>query len=129
MMKEEASNDNKPSPKKDHKSSSPNPNPNSKPYTGSNPSSTRTGNLSGSDSSNRPKSHKEKSKDSSNTKVGKNSKLTTEEREHRLKEGLCLYCREKGHVVQDCLKSKAAKACTTTTAPSESKSDSTDSKK
>ena len=52
MMKEEASNDNKPSPKKDHKSSNPNPNLNSKPYSGSNPSSNRMGNPSGSDSSN-----------------------------------------------------------------------------
>ena len=51
-----------------------------------------------------------------------------EEREHHLKEGLCLYCGEKGHIAHNCPKSKAAKACAATMT-AESKSDSADSKK
>ena len=125
MTKEETSNETKPSPKKDHKSSNSNPNPN--PNSNSHNSSSRSGNPSGSDS--KFKSHKEKSKDSSNPKVGKNGKLTTDEWERRLKEGLCLYCGEKGHVAQDCPKSKATKAHAATATSNESKSDSADSKK
>ena len=71
---------------------------------------------------------KDKPKNSISDKLGKNGKLTGDEREHRLKEGLCLYCGEKGHVAQDCPKSKAAKA-RAATVTAESKLDSVDSKK
>ena len=64
-----------------------------------------------------------------NNKVGKNDKLSTNEPECQLKEGLCLYCREKGHVAHDCPKLKAAKAHTTALASDESRTDSVDSKK
>ena len=52
--------------------------------------------------------------------MGKNGKLTTKECECQIKEGLCLYCEEKGHIAQDCPKSKAAKAHTATFASTES---------
>jgi hypothetical protein len=58
-------------------------------------------------------------------KLGKNGKLTGEEWERHMKEGLCLYCGKSGHVAHDCPKAVAAKA---RTASVESK-DSTDSKK
>ena len=86
-------------------------------------------NLSKSTSSNDNKSSWKKDKPKDSTKLGKNGRLTTEEREHCIKEGLCLYCGEKGHTAQDCLKSKAAKACAAAFASMESKSDSADSKK
>ena len=123
MVKEEAGNDTKPSPKKDfvHKPSHPNPNPTYRqPFT-------RPGNPSNSEA--KFKNLKEKSKNFLNNKVGKNGKLTTDERERRLKEGLCLYCGEKGHVAHDCPKSKATKACATALASDESRTDSADSKK
>jgi hypothetical protein len=58
-------------------------------------------------------------------KLDKNGKLTREEWERRMKEGLCLYCGKSGHIAHDCPKAVAAKACT---ALVESK-DSADSKK
>jgi hypothetical protein len=58
-------------------------------------------------------------------KLGKNGKLTGEERERRMKEGLCLYCGKSGHVAHDCPKSVAAKA----RAASVESKDSADSKK
>jgi hypothetical protein len=68
---------------------------------------------------------KDKPKNSIAEKLGKDGKLTGEERERRMKEGLCLYCGEKGHMSKDCNKSKTAKARAATT----SKADSADSKK
>jgi len=58
-------------------------------------------------------------------KLGKNGKLTRDERECHIKEGLCLYCSKSGHVAQDCLKALAAKAC----AASVESKDSVDPKK
>jgi hypothetical protein len=58
-------------------------------------------------------------------KLGKNGKLTGEERERRMKEGLCLYCGKSGHVAHDCPKAVAAKA----RAASVESKDSADSKK
>jgi hypothetical protein len=58
-------------------------------------------------------------------KLGKNRKLTGEEWEHCMKEGLCLYCGKSGHVAYDYPKAVAAKAHAVLV---ESK-DSTDSKK
>ena len=77
---------------------------------------------------NKNSSLKDKPKNSISDKLGKNGKLIGEEREHRLKEGLCLYYGEKGHIAQDCPKSKAAKAHAATVTM-ESKLDSADSKK
>ena len=124
MMKEETNTESKAPPKKDHKPSHSNSNSNSSSAPKSN-NPLRSENSSKSDT--KPKNFKEKSKDS--TKLEKNRKLTTEEQDRRMKEGLCLYCREKGHVVQDCPKSKAAKACAATVTSNESKTDSTESKK
>ena len=125
-MKDEASHKSKITPlKKDNKSSNgTNNNNNSKSA-----DSSCLENLSKSTPSNNNKSSWKKDKPKDSTKLGKNGRLTTKEWEHRIKEGLCLYCGEKGHVAQDCLKSKAAKACAATFASMESKSDSTDSKK
>jgi len=58
--------------------------------------------------------------------LDKNGKLTGSERDRRMKEGLCLYCGEKGHLARDCSK-LAAKAQPTDFSDSESASDSTDS--
>lgn len=89
--------------------------------------STNSGN-SASSAPNKGSSSKDKPKNSISDKLGKNGKLIGEERERRLKEGLCLYCGEKGHIAHDCPKSKAAKA-RAATVTAESKSDSADSKK
>ena len=72
---------------------------------------------------------KDKPKNSISDKLGKNGKLTGDERDRRMKEGLCLYCGEKGHVAHDCPKSVAAKARAAKVSAPESKADSTDSKK
>ena len=120
--------------KKDSKGSS-NSNNNSNNNSNSNnqsksQSSSNNGNSasSGSNAGNKGSSSKDKPKNSISDKLGKNGKLVGEERERRLKEGLCLYCGEKGHIAHDCPKSKAAKA-RAATVTAESKSDSADSKK
>ena len=46
-------------------------------------------------------------------KLDKNGKLTSEEREHHIKENLCLYCGKYGHKASECNKA-AAKRCVTT---------------
>jgi hypothetical protein len=50
-------------------------------------------------------------------KLGKDGKLTDEERKHRLDNCLCLFCTAAGHSTRDCPKSTScvAKACTATT--------------
>jgi hypothetical protein len=58
-------------------------------------------------------------------KLGKNRKLTGEERECHMKEGLCLYCGKSGHVTHNCPKAVAVKA----RAASVESKDFTDSKK
>ena len=40
-------------------------------------------------------------------KLGKDGKLKGDEREHHIKEGLCLYCRKPGNVAADCNKAAA----------------------
>ena len=126
MMKDEASHKSKATPvKKDNKSSN-NTNNNNNSRSAD---SSHLENLLKSASSNDNKSSWKKDKPKDSTKLGKNGRLTTEERECCVKEGLCLYCGEKGHVAQDCPKSKAVKAHTTAFASTESKSDFADSKK
>jgi Zinc knuckle len=120
--------------KKDSKGSS-NSNNNSNNNSNSNnqsksQSSSNNGNStsSGSNVGNKGSSSKDKPKNSISDNLGKNGKLIGEEWECCLKEGLCLYCGEKGHIAHNCPKSKAAKARVATVTP-ESKSDSADSKK
>ena len=60
---------------------------------------------------NKGSSSKDKPKNSISDKLEKNGKLIGEEREHCLKEGLCLYCSEKGHIAQDCPKSMNIEVC------------------
>ena len=43
-------------------------------------------------------------------KLGNNGKLTSEERERRMRESLCLYCGLAGHTAKDCRKSAKSKA-------------------
>ena len=126
MMKDEASHESKATPaKKDNKSSNnTNNNNNSKSA-----DSSCLENLPKSASSNDNKSSWKKDKPKDSTKLGKNGRLTTKEQERRIKEGLCLYCGEKGHVAQDCTKSKAAKARAAAFASTDSMLDSADSKR
>ena len=53
-------------------------------------------------------------------KLGKDSKLTSEERKHRFDQNLCMFCGSSGHKAKECLKSGSwaakARAATTTTA-------------
>jgi hypothetical protein len=72
---------------------------------------------------------KDKPKNSISDKLGKNGKLTGDKHEHHMKEGLCLYCGEQGHVTHDCLKSAATKARLAKVSAPESKTNSADSKK
>ena len=78
------------------------------------PSKTSTNSPSNTSSSSPSKpskgSSKDKSKNPISNKLGKNGKLTGDECKCCMKEGLCLYCSEKGHVTHDCSKSAAAKA-------------------
>jgi Zinc knuckle len=127
-MKEETSNEARTSPRKDHKPPHSNPSSNN-PFTPKPSSAFRSENPSNSDARNRTKNYKEKPKHFSSDKVGKNGKLTTEERERRIKEDLCLYCGEKGHKAQDCPKSKAAKARASALTSDEPAAGSADSKK
>src|SRR3984885_4076910 len=125
MMKEEANHESKAPVKKDHKSS--NSNHNSKPANNDASSSANPSKPNSSSNKSNMKNSKEKPKDY--TKVGKNGKLTNEEHKCRMREGLCLYCGEKGHVAHDCPKCKAVKGRAANVASNESKSDSADSKK
>src|SRR3984885_13225953 len=125
MMKEEANHESKAPMKKDHKSS--NSNHNLKPINSD--TSSLANPLKPDSSSNKSNTKNSKEKPKDYTKVGKNGKLTNEERERRMREGLCLYCGEKGHVAHDCPKSKAVKGRAANVASNESKSDSADSKK
>ena len=59
--------------------------------------------------------------------LDENGKLTGIERDRRMREGLCLYCGEKGHLVRDCSK-LVAKAQATDFSASESNPDLTDFK-
>jgi hypothetical protein len=81
---------------------------NKKPNSQSPPKTSNTTNNSTSTSKTSGLS-KEKPKNSISNKLGKNGKLTGDKQEHHMKEGLCLYCSEKGHVAHDCPKSVAAK--------------------
>ncbi|KLO15535.1 hypothetical protein SCHPADRAFT_789774, partial [Schizopora paradoxa] len=53
----------------------------------------------------------------------KRGKLTPEEREMRIKNGLCLYCGKKGHVVNEC-RAAAAKKSSSASASGNAKTDS-----
>ena len=109
------------------KDSSKSSNSNNSPSKITTNSSSNTSSLS---SSKTPKgSSRDKPKNSISNKLAKNGKLTREEREHRMKEGLCLYCGEKGHITHDCPKSAAAKAHAAKVSAPKSKADSMDSKK
>jgi Domain of unknown function (DUF4939) len=69
---------------------------------------------------------RDKPRETLSDKIGKNGKLTGEEKDRRMKEGLCLYCGEKGHIAGACPKSRSTKG---RSAVIESRSDSADSKK
>ena len=66
------------------------------------------------DSNKKPNNQNNKSENSDKPRdtkhLGKDGRLTTEERNRRIKEGLCLYCGQKGHNAKDCKKSQAARA-------------------
>jgi hypothetical protein len=53
-------------------------------------------------------------------KLSKDRKLKGDEREHRIKEGLCLYCGKPEYVATDCNKAATAKACASKVEPTES---------
>ena len=112
--------------KKDSNKSSNNSNTTSKPH--NNPSSNNGSNSTLSKSTSKG-SFKDKPKSNIADKLGQNGKLTRDECDHHMKEELCLYCGEKGHVAHDCPKSAAAKACAAKVLAPESKANSTDSKK
>lgn len=126
MQEEEAQIESKNSDKNSGKKDSKGPTNSNQPKT---QSSSNSGTSASSSSNAGSKTTlKDKPKNSISDKLGKNGKLTGDEQECRLKEGLCLYCGEKGHVAEDCPKSKAAKA-RAAMVTAESKSDSADSKK
>ena len=59
-------------------------------------------------------------------KLGKDDKLTSEERKHRFEQNLCMFCGSSGHKAKECPKSgsqaaKARSATTTMTTTSEAK--------
>jgi hypothetical protein len=66
-----------------------------------------------------------------NTKLGKDGKLTAEERQRRLDKKLCLFCGGPGHTAQDCTKStsRAAKGRAATVTPETKQEASSEAKK
>src|ERR1700733_12310129 len=124
MQKNETNRNSGNSGKKDKpKSSSDNSNSNNQ--SNNNPKSTsastskskfNSGN-SASKSSNKPKVN------ALTDKLGKDGKLTSDERERCMKEKLCLYCGKPGHKASECNKSAsaAAKGCVATVDSTESK--------
>ena len=71
-------------------------------------SKSNSGNSGSSKSSDKPKVN------ALTEKLGKDGKLTSEERERRIKEKLCLYCGKPRHKASECNKSAAAKGHATT---------------
>ena len=68
-------------------------------------------------------------------KLGKDGKLLPEERQHRIDQGLCLLCRQKGHLVKECPKATSTssnskgRAAKTTDSKTEASASTSDSKK
>ena len=65
------------------------------------------------------------------SKLGSDSKLTSDERKHRFDNKLYMFCRAGGHMVKDCLKStsRASKGHSATTTLETKLDDSSESKK
>ena len=90
---------------------------------------------SGSTSSKGSTSESKKLNPDLSSKLGKDGKLTPQERQHRLDKNLCLFCGASGHMAKDCPKSTSAAAkaraalttatpeSTSTPKPSESEKD------
>ena len=74
---------------------------------------------SGSTSSKGSTSESKKSNPDLSSKLGKDGKLTPQERQRCLDKNLCLFCVASGHMARDCLKSTSAavKACAASTTP------------
>jgi hypothetical protein len=122
--------------KRENRSKSSSTNDNSKPAknkanttssTTPKPSSASTSTPSGSTTAAKPA---KKTTEDLTGKLGKDGKLTTEERNRRILNNLCLFCGATGHRASDCKKATKARAAKTseTTETSEAKS-STDAKK
>ena len=47
-------------------------------------------------------------------KLGKDGRLTQEERQYHIDSNLCIFCGKSGHIANECLKAAAAKACAVT---------------
>jgi len=92
----------------------------------------KTGNSSSSANSGLSKTTSNQSSSSSRldltNKLGKDGKLTTDDRKQRLDNNLCMFCRGTGHFVDNCpKKTKRAKACAAAIAAESGKMDSTNS--
>ena len=83
-------------------------------YSNSNASTSKTtpssNNSKPAQSSKKPKPKNKPKGPDSPDKLGKDGKLKGDKQEHRIKEGLCLYCGHLGHITADCKKAAAAKA-------------------
>ena len=79
----------------------------------------RKSNSSNSGNSNAGSSNTNQKKPNSDlsSKLGKDSKLTQAERQHRFEQNLCLFCSKTRHITKECYKatSSATKACSTIT--------------
>ena len=59
-------------------------------------------------------------------KLGKDGKLTPQERQRRMDGGLCLLCASSGHMIKDCLKATRGRLAQITEAMNESSANAMD---
>jgi hypothetical protein len=125
MQKNETSRSSGTSAKKDKpKTSYDNSSSNSPSNTNSNNHSNNFKSNSGSKSKSNSGNNKTSDKPKVNAltdKLGRDGKLTSDERERRMKEKLCLYCGKPGHKASECNKSASAKGRVATVDSEESK--------
>jgi hypothetical protein len=98
-------------------------------HTTTTPSSSAKPSTSSSHSHQKPKPAQTQKSSDLSSKLGKDGKITDQERQRRIDNNLCLYCGGHGHTAKDCHKASNAKARAAKASKPEGKSDSPDASK